>query len=676
VKSHKRLLSILVVGFLVLTALVGQSADAIFSADVPIFYGDGQFRARILEQTKGERSPIGLVLSGGSARAFAHIGVLRYLEEQGIVPDFIISNSMGSIVGLLYAAGLSPDQIFDAVTGVSIQSLFDMTVPLRGGLLDSSRFLSNTASVLGDGLDLADLPIPIIVVAEDLVTKRQLIISEGDFYTVLKASYALPVYFDPVDYRGHLLIDGGVTNLVPVDLAFDYADQVIVSTTFYDVDTLDLFNPLTILNVSLDIGKRRLGVAELKEHLDEVIWIRNDVEDVSFMEFSRVDYLSKKGYESAQKQQQALSLLPKSSRWSSLAELRNQHQVNLERSQQRYKLYEHVSMHRRSSILGMAITQERGKLLTNDAAVGLSYKLGLGDFTVLTNLGGSFSFTSQDAFTFMPTMTAQVEYHLFNHMRATAYTSAAYNLGAKAPMMGAGATVEGRMFAWDRQILLRLLQSYEHLSVFHPTHAHQNWEEHTYLLNSTAAIELKLNQNSLWQLAPSALSVSYQFLGDYQMSRSFVAFNAQSGVIHQPTGLFGDADIWGRFAVDGKGDVPLLITDGFRTTDASLKSQGHNLAVSTNSTNYLVGVNATIGWRPPLFSPSVAEMLIFKNSSVAVYSDLVFAEETFMPKVNLGLELHTDISLLGIRTLPTTVYGGWDQAAGGFVWGFWFTVEL
>ncbi|HHU89355.1 MAG TPA: patatin, partial [Spirochaetales bacterium] len=82
---------------------MANNSNDVLSSTIPILYGDHSFRERILERTQGERDPIALVLSGGSARAFAHIGVLKYLEEEGIVPDLIISNSMGSMVGILYA---------------------------------------------------------------------------------------------------------------------------------------------------------------------------------------------------------------------------------------------------------------------------------------------------------------------------------------------------------------------------------------------------------------------------------------------------------------------------------------------------------------------------------------------------------------------------------------------
>jgi hypothetical protein len=76
------------------------AVDGLMDAPIPIVYGEEGFRQRIEARTGGEREAVGLVLSGGSARAFAHIGVLTRMEEAGIVPDFIVANSMGSIIGL------------------------------------------------------------------------------------------------------------------------------------------------------------------------------------------------------------------------------------------------------------------------------------------------------------------------------------------------------------------------------------------------------------------------------------------------------------------------------------------------------------------------------------------------------------------------------------------------
>ncbi|NCC13277.1 MAG: patatin [Spirochaetia bacterium] len=680
VNTAKRLLVMVLLLCMTFSALSAQDADDILLADVPIAYGDARFRERIFERTQGERSAVGLVLSGGSARAFAHIGVLKYLEEQGIVPDFIISNSMGSIVGLLYAAGLSPDQILESITSVSIQSLFDLTLPLRGGMLDSSRFIAKVSSLLGEDIQLENLPIPIIVIAEDMVTKRQILISEGDFSTVLRASYALPVYFQPVEFRGHLLLDGGVTNLVPVDLASSYADSLIISTTFYDVDTLNLRNPLTILNVSVDIGKRRQGVEELKRSLPEAIWIRNMVEDVSFMEFSKVEYLAQKGYESAALQSEALAELPKLKDSYVLDELRAKLGQQLEASSDAYRLFEQVPLTRDSHLLGIGFDSDFGtddvSLLKDDTTLGLKYLYRTGNLSVGVNTGYSFNFVSNDQFSAEPAVRAQVDYVFLKYLRARGSVSYVHDIAANAPMLSLGAVLEGRMYFFEDLLRLSLTNSVEHLSDFKDSTHLNFYDGNLYLYHARLQARLTPEGTNTWHFPTSSFSVSYQVLGDYSVSRSFLGTRLETELADGRTCLFGTLKTFNRFALDGKGDVPFFFADGFRTTSSTIKAQGHDLSVAVNPANHLVGLQMSFGYKPVSFSPTMAELLLFKNSSVAIYTDLLWNEKSFEPALSLGLELSTDISLLGIRTLPLTVYGGWDQKVNTFVWGFWFNVAF
>lgn len=220
---RKGVVLLLLVLFLSLTlgAVDNSTIGDIVYSDIPISYGEASFRERILERTNGERDPIGLVLTGGSARAFAHLGVLKYLEEQGVEPDFIVSNSMGSIIAMLYAAGLSPDQILSVITSGELSTFFKMTAPLKGGILDPTGFKGLVQSVVGTELQIEDLAIPVMVICQDLVTKREIRVCEGNFADILIASFALPAYFPPQDYKGHLLIDGGIITLAPISVAYE-----------------------------------------------------------------------------------------------------------------------------------------------------------------------------------------------------------------------------------------------------------------------------------------------------------------------------------------------------------------------------------------------------------------------------------------------------------------------
>lgn len=660
--------------------LITNASSDIFTADIPIMYGDEAFRARIIEKTGGLRSPVGLVLSGGSARAFAHIGVLKMLEEEGIVPDFIVSNSMGSIIGMMYAAGMSADQILESISNISLQSLFDLTFPIGGGLMESSRFNAVLASFLGPDLKLEELPIPIIVITEDLVTRRQVQIAEGDFYTVLQASYALPVYFPPVKYRGHLLLDGGITNLAPVSLAFEYSDSVIVSTTFYDVDTLNLRNPLTILNVSIDIGKRRRGVEELKEHLSDAIWIRCDVEDVSFMEFSAVEELARKGYDSALLQKEALKELPRVPIDAHLLERRavlsEQITINLDR----HNIFSHSKLYDNTHLLGLGFDSERSEtddsLLKNANFVGLKYTLRSGDLDLSINSGLAFQAYTNENRSIAPALRGQLNYYFLDHFRLTFDSAIAWDSVTEKPVLSAGLLLDGRIFLLDNALRLRLLESFEHISNPGLGNLAFYWPENTFLFSSTAEAKLKLSQPSGLGLEKGLFSLSYQLLGNYVQSRTFLSGTLDSTVMHRPSGFFGTLKGTARFALDGDGEVPLFLSDGFRTNNAVLNRQGHDLSTATpNPANHLVVTSLSLGYIPLEFKPAFAESIILERSSVAAYMDLLWNEDaSWQPSLSLGLELHTELSLLGIRTLPITVYGGWDQSVQGFVWGLWFTL--
>jgi len=268
--------------------------DGILSVARPIVLGEEGFVRRATTLADGGK-PFGLVLSGGSARAFAHIGVLEVLEAEGIRPDFVVADSMGAIVALLYCAGLAPEDIAALFESFPANELFDPEIPLSGGFLDAGRFIALVRSLVGD-LDLADLPIPALVACEDLPSRRQVLIAEGDFATVAAASFALPAVFEPVRLGDYLLIDGGVTSLVPVEAAYRYSDRIAAATALYG-RKMDFSSPFVVINRALDLGKTRSSVESMLERRPVVI--RCDVESLSYMQFSRPAEVASRGRASA-----------------------------------------------------------------------------------------------------------------------------------------------------------------------------------------------------------------------------------------------------------------------------------------------------------------------------------------------------------------------------------------
>ncbi len=206
------------------------------------------------------RPRIGLVLSGGGARGFAHIGVLRVLEERRVPVDLITGTSMGSIIGGLYAAGYSPDQMEEIVDEIDWADAFDDAPPrsersfrrkeddlnfltaLKVGIKDGgialpwgvvqgqklNLILHRLFLPVADVRDFDDLHIPFRAVSTDVVTGKPVVHDSGSLATAIRASMSLPGVIAPVELGDKLLVDGGISNNAPVDLALEMGADVVI----------------------------------------------------------------------------------------------------------------------------------------------------------------------------------------------------------------------------------------------------------------------------------------------------------------------------------------------------------------------------------------------------------------------------------------------------------------
>ena len=176
----------------------------------------------------GERR-IGLTLSSGGARGAAHVGVLKVLAENGIEPDVIVGSSMGAQVGGIYACGVGLDELEalwrSSSFGHVFRTLFP-TIPWSGWSSGNgvTRFLEK---LIGDPR-IEDLPTTYAAVATDLRSGQPLQILSGSLVEAIRASVSVPGLFKPVWLDGHLLIDGGVTNPMPVDVTRQLGAEVVI----------------------------------------------------------------------------------------------------------------------------------------------------------------------------------------------------------------------------------------------------------------------------------------------------------------------------------------------------------------------------------------------------------------------------------------------------------------
>ncbi|ULG70258.1 patatin-like phospholipase family protein [Marinobacterium sediminicola] len=163
---------------------------------------------------------VSLVLGSGGARGLAHIGVIHWLEENGYRIQSISGCSMGALIGGIYAAG-KLDQYEEWVRSVTrrdIMALLDLTWD-KGGLVRGDKLIDTLIDLVGD-VHLEDLPIHFTAVATDLHTQKEVWINTGKLFDAIRASIAIPLLFTPFKYKGHVLVDGGVLNPVPIAPAF------------------------------------------------------------------------------------------------------------------------------------------------------------------------------------------------------------------------------------------------------------------------------------------------------------------------------------------------------------------------------------------------------------------------------------------------------------------------
>lgn len=174
---------------------------------------------------------IGLALGGGAARGFAHIGVIKVLEAQGIVPDVVAGTSAGSLVGALYAAGNNGMALHRLALDMDEASISDWSVPLFAqatGVLKGEALQSYVNQTV-HGAPLEKLKIPFGAVAADLNTGEAILFRRGNTGVAVRASSAVPGVFQPVKIGTHTYVDGGLVSPVPVRSAREMGADFVIA---------------------------------------------------------------------------------------------------------------------------------------------------------------------------------------------------------------------------------------------------------------------------------------------------------------------------------------------------------------------------------------------------------------------------------------------------------------
>ena len=288
------------------------------------------------------RPKICLVLSGGGARGAAHIGVIELLEEMHIPIDCITGTSMGSIVGGLYASGMSVEEIKVALATIDWKDAFNDNIPRedrsfrrkrdddlyliksKPGIGDDGKIKLPTGFLQGQKIDLIfkelalpvsdirdfdELSIPFRAVATDITTGQPVVLGTGDLAKSMRASMSVPSIFSPVEMDGRLLVDGGVSNNLPVDVARDMGADIVIAV---DISTPlkkreELTSALSITSQLTGILTRRNTEEQIATLSGKDILIVPDLRGISSVDFSESGQAIPRGRAAAEQQREQLA---------------------------------------------------------------------------------------------------------------------------------------------------------------------------------------------------------------------------------------------------------------------------------------------------------------------------------------------------------------------------------
>ncbi|TFV99548.1 patatin-like phospholipase family protein [Oxalobacteraceae bacterium OM1] len=211
---------------------------------------------------------IGLALGGGAARGFAHIGVIKALEAQGIVPDIVVGTSAGSLVGALYAAGNNGFALHKMALEMDEATISDWSVPLFAkatGVLKGEALQNYVNKAVGNQ-PIEKLKIPFGAVATDLQTGAPILFRRGSTGVAVRASSAVPSVFQPVQINGRNYVDGGLVSPVPVRFAREMgADFVIAVNISSQPDAQPSSSSLDVLLQTFAIMGQSINHYELRD---------------------------------------------------------------------------------------------------------------------------------------------------------------------------------------------------------------------------------------------------------------------------------------------------------------------------------------------------------------------------------------------------------------------------
>nr|WP_315179138.1 patatin-like phospholipase family protein [uncultured Flavobacterium sp.] len=273
-----------------------------------------------------KKPKIGLVLSGGGAKGFAHIGVLKVLEEAGVKIDYIGGTSMGAVIGGLYASGYNASQIDSIFQATNFNELLNDFIPrssknfyekrndeLYALVLPFNKLKIGIPEALSKGMynynllsritrnvrhirDFNKLPIPFLCIGTNIETGEQVLLNKGNLAQAMIASSAFPSLFSPVEIDGKLLVDGGVINNYPIEEVRKLGAEIIIGVDVQD-DLLDRNQLKDATRILVQITNLQ-SIERMKKNVKQTdVYIKPDIKNYGVVSFDKGKEIIRKGEE-------------------------------------------------------------------------------------------------------------------------------------------------------------------------------------------------------------------------------------------------------------------------------------------------------------------------------------------------------------------------------------------
>ena len=251
--------------------------------------------------TEAVRPKIALVLGGGAARGFAHVGVIRALEQEKIQIDMIVGTSVGSLIGAIYANDTNSFELEWTAFTLGKDDLFDYAIfsAITGMGVVKGDKLEDFVRAKIPTANIENLKLPFTAIATDLNRGSRVVLDRGSVAKAVHASSAIPGVFSPVDYQGRLLVDGGIVDNIPISVARDKGADIVIAVDISE--NVTNFNITNLVDVVIQSANIMFNENVKYRKKDADVLITPAVGDVGMLDFTQKKRCMQAGIAATQK---------------------------------------------------------------------------------------------------------------------------------------------------------------------------------------------------------------------------------------------------------------------------------------------------------------------------------------------------------------------------------------